>query len=505
MSQRTHEPAPREAPPEDLGALELAAALRSGAVDAREHTEAVLARAAERGPAVGAFAHLLTERSRRQADCAAQALGAARSSEAREELARTRPLLGVPLPLKALSRIAGEPFEGGSAALAGMTAEVTDGVAASILEGGTVTIGLTTAPELGLPCYTEPATSAPARTPWDPARIAGGSSGGAAAAVAAGIVPLAHGSDGGGSVRIPASCCGVVGMKPTRGLVSPGPFGAEGFGLVTDGVLARSVRDAAAGLSLIARTRPGDAWPQALPAPGSLVSGGLPSRLLGAASGEARPEALRIGVLTEPLAADCDVHPGALRAVERARTVLEGLGHACTQIPAPYAPPAWRAFMPLWTVGAAAIPLPPEREELLTPYTRWIRERGREYSGVEVAAAFTQMQMLARQVGEAFAPFDVILTPTLAAPPLPPSAFLDLDPEADFDAQCAFTPWTSTWNMTGSAAISVPLHREAVEGRDLPFGVQVGAVRHGDDALLLALAAQLDGADPWPLITWAAA
>lgn len=486
------------ADPLRLDTLALARALRDGEVDVREHTERVLAQARSVGPRVGAFAHLLEERSRTQAEAAARELAAAHGGSAREELARSRPLLGVPLPVKDLTRIQGEPFEAGSAVLVGTRADVTDGVAQDILDAGTVTIGKTTTPEFGLPCYTEPATTAPARTPWDTRRTAGGSSGGAAAAVASGIVPIAQGSDGGGSIRIPAACCGIVGIKPSRGLVSPGPHGAEGPGLVTDGILARTVRDAALGLDLIARVGPGDAWGRRAPRGGYLApleqaAGGLPGAG-GSGTG------LRIGVLTEPLAIATDVHPAALRAVERASTLLRALGHEVTAVPAPFDTTRWRTFMPLWTVGAAALDLPPEAEALLLPLTRWLRERGREYDGRAVTGALAGMQMLAREVGEAFDGLDVVITPSLAAPPAFPAELQLEDPEADFDAQCAFTPWTSTWNMTGRAAMSVPLHREKIDGVELPFGVQLGAVRGGDEELLLALAAQLEQADPWPLV-----
>src|SRR5690625_7767627 len=161
----------------------------------------------------------------------------------------------LPLPIKDLTQIAQQPSEAGPRTLRGVIAEVTDGVAQLLIDAGTVTLGKTTTPEFGMPCYTEPATGAPARTPWALRRTAGGSSGGAAAAVAYGIAPLAHGTDGGGSARLPAACCGIVGIKPPRGLVSPGPHPGEGLGLVTDGMLARTVRDAAAGLDLIAGTR----------------------------------------------------------------------------------------------------------------------------------------------------------------------------------------------------------------------------------------------------------
>lgn len=469
-----------EEDPAALGALDLARAIRSGLVTAAEHTETVLTLATTRGPRVGAFAHLAPELSRRQARAADAALAEG----------DVRPLLGVPVPIKDLAAVAGLPFEAGSAVMHGTIAERTDGVAEDLLAAGTVTIGKTTVPEFGFPCYTEPATSAPARTPWDLRRTAGGSSGGAAASVASGIVPIAHGTDGGGSVRIPAACCGVVGLKTSRGLVSPGPLGTEGPGLVTDGILARSVRDVAAGLDAIVHVRPGDAFPLTA-RPGSYVTACDDA-------GASRP--LRIAVLTEPLAIDTEVHPAALRAVERAREILVAHGHAVQTIGAPFTPEQWRTFMPIWTVGAASLPLPPEAEDHLMPLTRWLREEGRRYDARDLARAQAGMQTVARRAGEAFAPYDVVLTPSLSGPPAHPEQLQLADPAADFDAQCAFTPWTSTWNMTGRAAISVPLHRERFDGVELPLGVHLGAVRAGDEALLLALAAQLEAADPWPRI-----
>ncbi|NLI18535.1 MAG: amidase [Actinomycetales bacterium] len=463
----------------DLSALDLAAALRRGETSAAEVLDHTLRRAGTVGAAVGAFAVLTPDLAAAQATAADAAL--ARGDDA--------PFLGVPVPIKDLAMVAGQPFEAGSLAMRGFRAQVDDGVVTLLREAGTVMVGKTTTPEFGLPAYTEPATGAPARTPWDLTRTAGGSSGGAAAAVAAGVVPAAHGSDGGGSLRIPAACCGVVGMKPSRGRVSPGPHRVEGIGLVTDGVLTRTVRDSAALLDVLARPWPGDSCGVAAPASSFL------------AACDAAPAPLRVGVLTEPLNTDdAPVHPEALAAVARAARLLEGLGHHVDAAPRAMTGEDWMAFMPLWATGAAQLPLPPEAEEVLMPLTRWLRALGRATGAVEYASALTRMQQVGRQIAGAWADFDVILTPTLAQPPLPPAELQLPDPAADFEAQKRFTPWTSVWNMTGAPAISLPLHRAGVGGVELPFGVMLGGVRPGQEETLFALAAALESADPWPLV-----
>ena len=472
------------AAPHELSALDLAAALRRGEFSAAEVLDHTQNRMESVGPAVGAFAHHTPDLAATQAAKADAIL--VRHRHGGEPMA---PFLGVPVPVKDLAMVAGQPFEAGSAAMRGFVAPVDDGVVTLLAEAGTVMVGKTTTPEFGLPCYTEPATGAPARTPWDLSRTAGGSSGGAAAAVAAGVVPAAHGSDGGGSLRIPAACCGVVGMKPSRGRVSPGPHRSEGIGLVADGVLTRTVRDSAALLDVIARPRPGDVHPVEAPA----------SSFLQACDAAVKP--LRVGVLIDPLNTDdAPVHPEALAAVAGAARLLEESGHGIDVAPRPMTGEDWMAFMPLWSTGAAQVPLPPEAEDLLKPLTRWLREIGRAVTGVEYAGALGAMQQLGRRIVAAWADFDVILTPTLAQPPLPPAELELPDPAADFEAQKRFTPWTSIWNMTGAPAISLPLHRAEVDGVELPFGVMLGGVRPGQEEVLFALAAHLEVADPWPLI-----
>ncbi|KZM76327.1 amidase [Cellulosimicrobium sp. I38E] len=474
----------------DLDATALAHALRTGDTSPTEVLDATLDAAGGVGADVGAFTVLTADLARTQALAAESALVAARrAGSAVEGPTPGRPdglppFLGVPCPIKDLTMVEGAPIRAGSAAIDPFPAPYDDGVVTLLRAAGTVMIGKTTTPELGLPCYTEPDVGPTARTPWDLKRSAGGSSGGAAAAVAARVVPVAHGSDGGGSLRIPASACGLVGLKPSRGLVSPGPYGVDGAGLATHGVLTRSVRDAAAFLDVLARPWPGDTF----------------TARLATARGGRR---LRVGLLLEPvIAADAPVHPACADAARATAALLAGLGHDVVEIPPPFGAERWDAFAALWSVGALQAPVPPDREHLLVPLTRWLRERGRGVSGLAYATALGGVQQLTREVAAAWAGIDVVLSPTLAQPPaLVGSQRIDDDPAADFAAQTAFTPWTSVWNLTGRPAISLPLGEVRVTDPDgtsaiVPVGVMLGA-DHGDDALLLDLAARLEEAAPW--------
>lgn len=450
--------------------IDVAARIAEGDVSVSEVTAQALERAA--ADTHGAFAHLTADAAMHRAMLLDERMA--------EPGFVPGPLYGVPVPIKDLTMVYGAPCSFGSAALDDFEPTGDDGVVQRLHRAGTVSIGKTSTPEFGLPCYTEPEGAPPAVTPWDPTRMAGGSSGGAAVAVASGIVPIAHGNDGGGSIRIPAACCGVVGMKPSRGLVSWGPLGNDGPGLAAHGVLARTVADVAAALEAMRGNTPGDVFLD--------VSGPLSEALL-------QPtRELRIGVSVEPfICADADVHPEAITAVENAMGRLAKLGHRVGPAAAPFPPEAWDVFRPIWAMGAAQIPVPEDREHLLRPLTRWLREQGRRVSGMEYAEALTALGQLRRRIATAWEDFDIIITPTLAQPPLPVGALRDdADPAADFEAQTRFTPWTSVLNITGSPAISLPLHHADVGGSRLPFGVQVVG-RVGDDATVLQLARDLMG------------
>ena len=326
-------------------------------------------------------------------------------------------------------------------------------------------------------------------TPWDTTRMAGGSSGGAAAAVSAGLVAVAQGSDGGGSIRIPASCCGIVGLKPTRGRISGAPLYGDPVGLATNGSLARTVRDAAALLDVMAGRAVGDPfW-----APEEASS------FLGACDRE--PGRLRIARFSEPVIADTSIDPECLAAWESASELLASLGHELVDIEVPLPRDAVPVFETCWAVLTALsyVNLPAERQSLLRPLTTWLSEKGMAVSGPEFGLAIGELRRVAARTLAALSSYDAVLTPTLAAPPLPVGALRnDDDPAADFEAQKRFTPYTSMWNVTGSPAVSLPTHWTP-DG--LPVGIML-ATAPGEEATLLSLAAQVEQADsvggPYP-------
>ncbi len=452
----------------DLTALEQGALVRRREVSPLELTEHYLERA-HRLDTVGAFVTLTPDRARGRAD----GLDAGGSGG---------PLFGVPTAIKDLNLTAGVRTTFGSAAFADFVPEESDGVTLALEAAGLVSLGKTNTPEFGSPCYTEPDVAPPAVTPWDRTRTAGGSSGGAAAAVAAGLVPLAQGSDGGGSIRIPASCCGLVGLKPTRGRISGHPAYGDPVGLATAGSIARTVRDAAAMLDVLAGRRVGDpAW--APPPSGTFVS-----------ACDRDPGRLRIARFSAPVITDTPIDPACLTAWEDASRLLEALGHDVEDVAVPLPPEAVPVFETCWAVLTALSVVPPEKEELLRPLTRWLSAKGRAVTGPQFGLAIGAMRRYAAGALTALAPYDAVLTPTLASPPVLVGAMRDdADPQADFDAQKAFTPWTSAWNVTGMPAVSLPLHWTP-EG--LPVGVMLAA-RPAEEELLLSLSAQIETAAPW--------
>ncbi len=452
----------------DLTALEQGAAVAAGEISSGELVEHYAERAERLNPSLGAFVTFTTEQARDRA----------------RSVSGTGPLAGVPTAIKDLNATAGVRTTYGSVLLADNVPDFSDEVVLRIEAAGLISLGKTNTPEFGSPCYTESDLAPPAVTPWDTTRMAGGSSGGAASAVAGGLVPLAQGSDGGGSIRIPASCCGIVGLKPSRGRVSGAPMYGDVTGLATNGPLTRTVRDAAAFLDVMAGRAVGDPfW-----APESAQS------FLAACDRD--PGRLRIARFATPVIAETDVHPECLSAWEDASRLLESLGHDVVDIEPPVPREAVAAFETCWAVltGLSTVGLDAEARSRVTPLIRWLGELGEHVSGPGFGLALGELRRVAARALAALAPYDAVLTPTLAQPPLPVGALRnDADPAADFAAQKRFTPWTSMWNVTGSPAVSLPLHHSA---GGLPVGVMLSAAPGRED-LLLALGAQVEAAAPW--------
>ncbi|MGB9377867.1 MAG: amidase [Mycobacteriales bacterium] len=459
----------------DLSALEQAAAIRQGEISPVELVRHYLERIDRLSDTVGAFVTVTGETALEQAKAAEHAVAGA------EHLP---PLHGVPVAVKDLNLTAGVRTTLGSVCYADFVPPIDDNVVTLLRAAGTISLGKTNTPEFGLPCYTEPEVAPLARTPWDLDRSAGGSSGGAAAAVAAGLTPFAQGSDGGGSIRIPSSVCGLFGVKVTRGRVSNGPVNGEIAGLGWSGPIARSVADAAALLDALAVPAVGDPyWAPPLPAGESFL-----------AAAERAPGKLRIGRYTQSVVAGAEVHPDCLAAWESASALLAELGHDVEDITLPVGGELRPSFEVVWSVSAAGVPVDPDREAELRPLTRWLRERGRGCSATEYTAALSALQLAARKIIGESAAYDAVLTPTLAQPPALVGALRDdSDPAADFEAQTRYTPYTAVYNMTGQPAVSVPLFW--TQG-GLPIGVMLVG-RPADEVTLLSLSAQLESARPW--------
>ncbi|HVT65924.1 MAG TPA: amidase [Mycobacteriales bacterium] len=458
----------------DLTLLEQAAAVRAKSVSPVELVEHYLARIDKLSDTVGAFVTVTAESAMDAARAAEQAVA--------DGAADLPPLHGVPTAIKDLNLVAGVVTRFGTSALPGIDLGIDDAVTTKLKAAGLINLGKTNTPEFGLPCYTEPDVAPPARTPWDLTRSAGGSSGGAAAAVAAGLVPAAQGSDGGGSIRIPSSVCGLFGVKPSRGRVSNAPVSSEISGLAVNGPLARTVRDAAALLDAMAGPAASD-WQWAPPPTATFV-----------AACDASAGRLRIGRFATPVIADAEVHPDCLAAYDAASAALADLGHEVIDHTPTFTAELVPAFETVWSQEFLSLPFDESVEANTRPLTRWIRERGRSATGAQVYAALATLRQAARVELEATYGFDAVLTPTLAQPPALVGGLRDDDdPAADFEAQKRFTPFTAPYNMSGQPAVSVPLHWTAA---GLPIGVQLIGRPYGE-ATLLALAAQLEVAVPW--------
>ncbi|QCB95894.1 amidase [Arthrobacter sp. PAMC25564] len=468
----------------ELSAVRLRDALRSGELSAQQAAAHFLDRIAAGNPHLGAFITVTAEQALKDAAAADESYaGAARAG--------TVPMLhGVPVAFKDLTDVAGVVTTHGSAALE-RRPPLADGALAAGLKGiGAISLGKTQVPEFGLTAYSENRIAPPSRNPYALSRSSGGSSGGSAAAVAAELLPFAPGSDGGGSVRIPAAACGLVGLKPGRGLVPAGESSGDPAGLVVAGPLARSAADAALMLDALVPETPGT------PGPGYL------------AQASREPRRLRIGVsLDSPWHAlfPCAPEDESLDALAEGIRLLEAAGHETTEAAIRYDNRYPDAFTTAWTAGVGSARIAPQREALLTPLTRTFRRRAHQRSPARLSDALGFLRQFQRDTIAQYSAWDLILTPALAQTPRPvgwftgaahgdgywPAAEWTGDADGDYRKQCEYAPWSSMVNVCGLPAVSIPVHwTGGAKGAGLPMGIQlIGPM--GSEALLLQVAAQL--------------
>lgn len=460
-----------------LSAVELRDALRNGQVAAVEAAEHFLARIGQRNPLLGAFITVTAE----------QAIEQARAADARHSRSRTGelPLLhGMPLAFKDLTDVAGVVTTHGSAALDHKPAPADAPLVAHLREAGAISLGKTQVPEFGLTAYSENRVAPPSRNPHAPSRSSGGSSGGSAAAVAAGLVPFTPGTDGGGSVRIPAAACGLVGLKPGRGVVPSGESQGDPARLVVAGPLARTAADAALMMDAL------------------VPDGGYLAALA------REPRKLRIGVtLDSPWSATFPFTPDweALDALAAGERLLEHAGHTVGEAAIRYDNRYPDAFTTAWTAGVGSARISPHREALLAPLTRTFRRRAQQRSPAKLSEALGFLRQFEHDTVAQYSEWDLMLMPALAQTPRPvgwftgtghgserwPSAQWPGDADGDYRKQCEFAPWSSMVNVCGLPAISLPVHwTGGTAGQGLPMGIQlVGPA--GSEQLLLQVGHQL--------------
>ena len=460
-----------------LSAQDLWDWIRRGETTPSAVAEHYLDRIARIDPRLGAFVTVT-------ADAALDRAGALT-----ERVPRSRPLWGLPSGDKDLYDRAGVPTRSGSRSTPGAPAIADHPLVRALDDAGTVSLGKTATPEFGLSSTTESLLTGATRNPYDVATSPGGSSGGAAAAVAAGLLPMAVGSDGGGSVRIPAAATGLVGLKPSRGRVPSLPGRSGLGGLVVAGPITRSVADAGMVLdALVAPTGVAEPSHVALRTPDE----GDGSFLASATRGEGR---FTVGLLAgSPWDDAVDVVTSSESAAAVAETlrVLDEIGHGVEDVRMPSVEYA-RWFRVAWQASAARIPDVPGLDlTALEPLTAWLVARGRELTGVQVLEAMAGLDVFSAALIAAFSRFDAVLTPTLALPPRP-IGWYSPDPEENFADQCRYSPWTSMCNVAGLPAITVPV---AVTAAGLPMGVQLIG-RPGGERTLLALGAQLERRVRW--------
>ena len=448
-----------------MTALEQADLVRRGEVSSEELVRASLERVAAQNGALAAFVSVFPRR----------AIAQARAWDRRRRRGERLPLFaGVPTAIKDLNFVRLSWTRMGSRGVPPLFSPVDDVVVRAVRRGGFVIVGKTATSEVGAMPVTEPDTHPPTRNPWDLSRAAGGSSGGAAAAVASGMVPIAHGSDGAGSIRLPAAFCHLFGLKPSRGRV-PNAFGkTDRDVLYTCGPIATNVADAAAMLDVMAGLdaefggRPHWAPPPEKPYHAQTAP---PARLVIRFSTKAP-----LGV----------THPDVARAVEDAARALADLGHDVEEAPLPSG--TLEEFLPLWQQLVSTAPvLSWARTQ---PITRWLGEAGKRLKDVDVRARHRE---LTARFDAAFDAADVWLTPTTPEPAPRVGAFANRPPAEAFEDAARIGAFTAAMNVTGRPAASVPL---GLTADGLPMGAQIAGRAFADD-VVLAVARQLEAARPW--------
>ncbi|MCH6472227.1 amidase [Sinomonas terrae] len=458
-----------------LSARGLRDALRAGELSARDAVVHFLGEISTRDSHLGAFVTVTAEAALAEASAADDAHAAARRAGDLEALP---PLHGMPTAFKDLVDVKGVPTTYGSAAVEPRPAPHDAPIAAALKRAGVISLGKTQVPEFGLTAYSENRVAPPSRNPHAPALSSGGSSGGSAAAVAAGMLPFAPGSDGGGSIRIPAAACGIVGLKPGRGLVPQAESPGDAARLVVSGPLARTAEDAAVLLD-------------------ALVDGDRHGRHAASYADAIAydPARLRIGVA---LASPWDhryriqPEPEALAALGAAIARLEAEGHRVGEADVRYDNRYPDAFTAAWTAGAGTLRIAPHREPLLTPLTRAFRRRAQQRSRAKLDECLQFLRGFERDTIAQYARWDVMLMPALAQTARPVGWFSGPEwrttADDDYARQCEFAPWSSMVNVCGLPAVSVPT---AWTELGLPMAVQlVGPM--GSEARLLQLARILE-------------
>lgn len=456
---------------------ELAGRVRSGETTARELVQASLDRIDALDPEMNAFVDVFHD----------EALAAADAVGPGDE----RPFAGVPIAIKNNRAIEGKRITLGADFTGDLIAPYDHNVVRRLKSAGFIVVGTTTLPEWGILPTTEARRFGPTRNPWDTTRTPGGSSGGSAAAVAAGMVPIAHGNDGGGSTRIPAACCGLVGLKPQRGRISLAPEAGHQF-LLQDGVLTRTVAETAALLDLLAGPELGDATWAPPPAEPFAVTAAR------------APERLRIAVTVKPPLDDAEVDPACARAAHDAGELLSSLGHDVVE-----ADPPWdgadvlstftASFGPAVCSSIAIVSRISGREpttEDMEPLSWALWNICKGISSIDAFGADLLLQSYARAIVTWTAQYDALVTPALAEAPVELGTIESGNvehPMRGFSRSGRFTPFTAVCNVTGSPAVAIPLYQRE-DG--LPLGVQLVG-QPAQEGALLALAAQLEGANPW--------